>query len=451
MTIPNELLEAARVDGAGPWRFFKDILLPLSATNIAALFVILFIYGWTQYLWPLLVTNSNEMNTIVIALRKMISFADADTPWHLVMVTCVLAIAAADPRRRADAALVREGPRGDREVMATVIARRTSARATGRTEVIHGVSIDIADGEFIVIVGPSGCGKSTLLRMVAGLEAITSGTIAIAGRVVNGLEPRARDIAMVFQNYALYPHMTVFDNMAYGLRIAGIRGAELKARVEKTAAMLELTPYLGRRPRELSGGQRQRVAMGRALVRGPAAFLLDEPLSNLDAKLRVQMRLQIKALQREVGDHRPLRHPRPGRGDDARRPPDRDERRRRRADRHAARHLRAPRDRLRRRLHRLAGDEHRAGHRPRRHGDPPDRHPGRPGARRRRRPPLLVGIRPEHLAPCPPDAPGAIPVDVAGGRAARRRRLRPRPPPRRRRPPSSSASPAARRPARASA
>ena len=152
-----------------------------------------------------------------------------------------------------------------------------------------------------MIVGPSGCGKSTLLRMVAGLEAITSGTIEIAGRVVNDLEPRARDIAMVFQNYALYPHMSVFDNMAYGLRIAGIRGADLEARVEATAAMLELTPYLRRKPRELSGGQRQRVAMGRALVRGPAAFLLDEPLSNLDAKLRVQMRLQIKALQREVG------------------------------------------------------------------------------------------------------------------------------------------------------
>jgi sn-glycerol 3-phosphate transport system ATP-binding protein len=171
----------------------------------------------------------------------------------------------------------------------------------GSTEVIHGVSIDIADSEFIVIVGPSGCGKSTLLRMVAGLEPITSGTIEIGGRVVNDLEPRARDIAMVFQNYALYPHMSVFDNMAYGLKIAGIRGAELRERVARTAEMLELTPYLARKPRELSGGQRQRVAMGRALVRGPAAFLLDEPLSNLDAKLRVQMRLQIKALQRSVG------------------------------------------------------------------------------------------------------------------------------------------------------
>jgi sn-glycerol 3-phosphate transport system ATP-binding protein len=184
--------------------------------------------------------------------------------------------------------------------VATVSLRDVRKSYAG-SEVIHGVSIDVADGEFIVIVGPSGCGKSTLLRMIAGLEPITSGAIEIAGRVVNDLEPRARDIAMVFQNYALYPHMSVFDNMAYGLRIAGVRGAELKARVEATASMLELTPYLRRKPRELSGGQRQRVAMGRALVRGPAAFLLDEPLSNLDAKLRVQMRLQIKALQRQVG------------------------------------------------------------------------------------------------------------------------------------------------------
>ena len=183
--------------------------------------------------------------------------------------------------------------------MATV-SLKDVRKSYGSTEVIHGVSVDIADGEFIVIVGPSGCGKSTLLRMVAGLEAITAGTIEIAGRVVNDLEPRARDIAMVFQNYALYPHMSVFDNMAYGLKIAGIRGADLIARVEKTAAMLELTPYLARKPRELSGGQRQRVAKGRALVRRPAAFLLDEPLSNLDAKLRVQMRLQIKDLQRSV-------------------------------------------------------------------------------------------------------------------------------------------------------
>ena len=163
-------------------------------------------------------------------------------------------------------------------------------------EVIHGVTIDIANGEFVVIVGPSGCGKSTLLRMVAGLEEISAGTIRIGDRVVNTLEPRERNIAMVFQNYALYPHMSVRDNMAYGLKIAGMSKADIDAAVARAASMLELEPYLDRKPRALSGGQRQRVAMGRALVREPAAFLLDEPLSNLDAKLRVQMRLQIKDL-----------------------------------------------------------------------------------------------------------------------------------------------------------
>jgi sn-glycerol 3-phosphate transport system ATP-binding protein len=184
--------------------------------------------------------------------------------------------------------------------MAT-IALRDVRKSYGRNEVIHGISIDVADGEFVVIVGPSGCGKSTLLRMVAGLEEISAGTIEIGGKIVNGLEPRARDIAMVFQNYALYPHMSAFDNMAYGLRIAGIRGDELEARVAKAAEMLDLAAFLDRKPRQLSGGQRQRVAMGRALVRNPAVFLFDEPLSNLDAKLRVSMRLQIKELQRSVG------------------------------------------------------------------------------------------------------------------------------------------------------
>ena len=174
-------------------------------------------------------------------------------------------------------------------------------KSYGATEVIHGVSTEISDGEFIVIVGPSGCGKSTLLRMVAGLEAVTSGTITIGERVVNDLDPRARDIAMVFQNYALYPHMTVRENMAYGLKIAGMAKDEIARKVAATAEMLELTPYLDRKPRALSGGQRQRVAMGRALVRDPAAFLLDEPLSNLDAKLRVQMRLQIRELHLRTG------------------------------------------------------------------------------------------------------------------------------------------------------
>jgi sn-glycerol 3-phosphate transport system ATP-binding protein len=169
-----------------------------------------------------------------------------------------------------------------------------------KLEVIHGVDIEIADGEFVVIVGPSGCGKSTLLRMVAGLERITGGTIAIGDRVVNDLEPKDRDIAMVFQNYALYPHFSVYENMAYGLKIRGLSKAEIDVRVQKAAKILELGTFLQRKPRQLSGGQRQRVAMGRAIVREPAVFLFDDPLSNLDAKLRVQMRLEIKRLQREL-------------------------------------------------------------------------------------------------------------------------------------------------------
>ena len=168
-------------------------------------------------------------------------------------------------------------------------------------QVIHGVNADIKDGEFIVIVGPSGCGKSTLLRMVAGLEEISEGDISIGNRVVNKLEPSERDIAMVFQNYALYPHMSVFDNMAYGLKIAKVPVDEIKTRVDKAAKILELGTLLQRKPRELSGGQRQRVAMGRAIVRQPQVLLFDEPLSNLDAKLRAQTRLEIQKLHRELG------------------------------------------------------------------------------------------------------------------------------------------------------
>ena len=177
---------------------------------------------------------------------------------------------------------------------------RNVRKSYGSLEVIHGIDMQIADGEFVVIVGPSGCGKSTLLRMVAGLEAITSGEIAIGGRVVNDLEPKDRDIAMVFQNYALYPHMSVFNNMAYGLRIRGFSKSDIAERVQRAADILELGPLLMRTPRQLSGGQRQRVAMGRAIVREPAVFLFDEPLSNLDAKLRVQMRFEIQKLHRRL-------------------------------------------------------------------------------------------------------------------------------------------------------
>jgi len=174
-------------------------------------------------------------------------------------------------------------------------------KSFGETAVLTGIDLTLADGEMLVIVGASGCGKSTLLRLVAGLETASSGRIVIDGRDVTNLDPAARDIAMVFQNYALYPHMTVFDNMAYGLRIRGLSRVEIESRVQEAAELLGIGALLARRPRQLSGGQRQRVAMGRAIVRHPKLFLFDEPLSNLDAKLRVQMRAEIRRLQRRLG------------------------------------------------------------------------------------------------------------------------------------------------------
>src|ERR1700742_2291422 len=183
--------------------------------------------------------------------------------------------------------------------MATVSIRNVR-KSFGSTEVLHGVSVEIEDGEFVILVGPSGCGKSTLLRMIAGLENISAGEIAIGGRVVNNVAPKERDIAMVFQNYALYPHMTVRDNMAFALSLAKAPKAVIDEKVARAAQILGLGALLERYPRQLSGGQRQRVAMGRAIVRDPQVFLFDEPLSNLDAKLRVQMRIEIKELHQRL-------------------------------------------------------------------------------------------------------------------------------------------------------
>jgi multiple sugar transport system ATP-binding protein len=181
------------------------------------------------------------------------------------------------------------------------VSLRNVVKSYGATEVIHGIDLEIGAGEFVVFVGPSGCGKSTLLRMIAGLEDISSGEIAIGGTVVNDLPPRSRDIAMVFQDYALYPHKSVFENMAFGLRLRKLPESEIQARVREAAGILQIEHLFERRPRELSGGQRQRVAMGRAIVRQPKAFLFDEPLSNLDAKLRVDMRVEIKRLHQRTG------------------------------------------------------------------------------------------------------------------------------------------------------
>jgi multiple sugar transport system ATP-binding protein len=183
--------------------------------------------------------------------------------------------------------------------MAQVQLRKVIKRFD-QTEAVRGIDLDIADQEFVVLVGPSGCGKSTTLRMIAGLEETSAGEIVIGGQIVNDLPPKDRDIAMVFQNYALYPHMTVFENMSFGLRLKKFPKREIKARVEQAAQILDITELLARKPKQLSGGQRQRVAMGRAIVRNPKVFLFDEPLSNLDAKLRVQMRTEIKALHQRL-------------------------------------------------------------------------------------------------------------------------------------------------------
>ncbi|HZS85098.1 MAG TPA: ATP-binding cassette domain-containing protein, partial [Stellaceae bacterium] len=180
------------------------------------------------------------------------------------------------------------------------VTLRSLVKRFDRTEAVRGIDLDIADTEFVVLVGPSGCGKSTTLRMIAGLEDASAGEILIGGELVNDLPPKDRDIAMVFQNYALYPHMTVFENMSFGLRLKKFPKAEIKERVEQAARILDITELLQRKPRQLSGGQRQRVAMGRAIVRHPKVFLFDEPLSNLDAKLRVQMRAEISKLQKRL-------------------------------------------------------------------------------------------------------------------------------------------------------
>ncbi|WP_226780426.1 ABC transporter ATP-binding protein [Oceaniglobus trochenteri] len=185
--------------------------------------------------------------------------------------------------------------------MAT-LALRDLVKTYDKTEVLHGINLDVADGEFVVFVGPSGCGKSTTLRMIAGLEEVTGGSIEIGGRQVNNLEPKDRDIAMVFQNYAIYPHMSVRKNIGFGLRTAKMSKPDKEARIDEVAAILDMTDLLDRKPNQLSGGQRQRVAIGRAMVRDPAVFLFDEPLSNLDAQLRTQMRLEIKKLHQRVGN-----------------------------------------------------------------------------------------------------------------------------------------------------
>ena len=200
--------------------------------------------------------------------------------------------------------------------MAEIVLESLTKVYSDGTEAVTGLDLEVGTGEFVVFVGPSGCGKTTALRMVAGLETITSGNVKIDGEIVNDLPPKDRDIAMVFQNYALYPHMNAYKNMGFALKMRGLPSDEIDRRVREAAHILGLTDSLQKKPRTLSGGQRQRVAMGRAIVRNPQAFLMDEPLSNLDAKLRVEMRAEISRIQRDLGVTTDLRDARPDRGDD---------------------------------------------------------------------------------------------------------------------------------------
>src|SRR5690348_12410990 len=233
--------------------------------------------------------------------------------------------------------------------MATVTFDHVN-KSFGDVHVVKDMNLAINDGEFMVLVGPSGCGKTTSLRMIAGLEEITSGELKIGDRVVNDVPPKDRDIAMVFQSYALYPHMTVRDNMAFGLKLRKLPKADIEKRVNEAAGILSLEKLLDRKPKELSGGQRQRVALGRAIVREPAVFLMDEPLSNLDAKLRPDARRDRPPSPADGDDVR-VRHPRPGRGDDDGYPDRRDERRSAPAGRHAAELVRHAGQPVRRGLH----------------------------------------------------------------------------------------------------
>ena len=315
--------------------------------------------------------------------------------------------------------------------MAEVVLDEVTKVYADGIKAVDSLALDIADGEFMVLVGPSGCGKTTALRMVAGLEEISGGVVRIGERVVNHVPSRDRDIAMVFQSYALYPHLSVYDNIAFGLRVKKMPKQEIQRRVNDAAQVLGLEPFLKRKPRALSGGQRQRVAMGRAIVREPSAFLMDEPLSNLDAKLRVQMRAEVSRLQRDLGDDDDLRHARPGRGDDDGRPRRRHAQGAAAAGRRSSDAVRPSSQSLRRGLHRLACHEHDRGD-----GDAGERR-ARGGRRHSnisssttrcwrgalpcaatRAGPIILGIRPEDLEEVSLEPDTAAGPPAAGRRGA---------------------------------
>ncbi len=279
--IPWELEKAAKMDGATPGQAFRRVIAPLAAPGVFTTAILVFIFCWNDFLFAISLTSTERSRTVPAALSFFTGASQFEAP--------VGTISAADVG-------CREGLRQMAEIVLDKVTKRYPDGALAVSE----VNIEIKDGEFIILVGPSGCGKSTMLNMIAGLEDITSGELRIDGQRVNEKAPKDRDIAMVFQSYALYPHMSVRENMAFPLRLAKVDNETVRRKVEDAARILDLTQHLDRKPANLSGGQRQRVAMGRAIVRSPKAFLMDEPLSNLDAKLRVQMRTSVSKLQKQL-------------------------------------------------------------------------------------------------------------------------------------------------------
>ena len=315
--LSNELIEAGRVDGAGEFHIFSSIAFRLLMPGFATVLILAFVSTWNNYFLPLVMLSSSDNFPVTVGLSQWYQLATAGSGgsvlFSVVMTGALVSIAACDRGLSADATLLAGRPRfGRRQGLAAlpnnsetdsmaVIELESVRKSFGAINIIRGVDLKVEHGEFVVFVGPSGSGKSTLLRLVAGLEEATGGSILIDGRDVTAFGPAERKLAMVFQSYALYPHKTVRANMSFGLEVAKVPRNEIKEQVDKVAALLQLTNLLDRKPRELSGGQRQRVAIGRAIVREPVAFMFDEPLSNLDAALRIEMRLEIAKMRQRLG------------------------------------------------------------------------------------------------------------------------------------------------------
>ena len=305
--------QAAQVDGATAWQAFRKVIVPLAAPGVFTAAILTFFFCWNEFLLAISLTSTDRARTVPAALSFFTGASQFEPPVTAIMAASVVvtdpgrhhrpAVPAPDRRRahlRRREGLTPIRPQG--ASMAEITLKNIVKKYGDGFPAVNDVSLDIADGEFMILVGPSGCGKSTLLRMIVGLEDITSGDMLIGDKRVNDKAPRDRNLAMVFQNYALYPHLTVYENIAFPLRLAkSLSNDEIEEKVETAAETLELTEHLDRKPGNLSGGQRQRVAMGRAIVRDADAFLFDEPLSNLDAKLRGQMRTEIPRLQRRLG------------------------------------------------------------------------------------------------------------------------------------------------------